>query len=318
MKILGEIVRIADATCLVPWFHRVAPSLKTGTTIFGVFPPDAAPEIFLSPYRAGSWTDLWRLDFEFHDKPGLLSQLTTLLKQHSVLVNILAHESATIDNVFSVTLICDMSDYGEPGNPDGTSSDRANNELAELRFLCDYILIELFDDLKFRNGQPQIHANRLRVLSRVGRLLRHPNQLPEFQARVVHGKLEVDERSENLWIRQWQQFLESCKQDSEGHCLVSIMSDTEERFVKVTALPKDRDVLLMSVRHTDRPGQIARFTSLLAKSFDQEVNIHCSYLRLISASREAEWRCLLDVPDGTAIVHRQRLEEYFEKTNEDH
>jgi hypothetical protein len=82
-----------------------------------------------------------------------------------------------------------------------------------------------------------------------------------------------------------------------GPCLMTVASDTEERYVKVTPLPADREHLLLEVPHQDRPGQVARFTALLRSHFP-DTNVVSSYLRLREAGGLAVWRCLLETAPG--------------------
>lgn len=308
MKILGEIVELSGQDLYIPWFHRVAPSLQSKTWVHGVLVPGNPSEIFLSPYPVRSWTDLWCLECEFIDRPGLFAHLTRLLGDESVSVNILAHESSTLrhENSFQVTLICDMSGYGDQSNPDQTSFIRADQVRPTLQYLCDYITIEMFDDLVFRRGRPQISAVRLRELHRVGMLERKSAASLSFKAQIFGGSIKLDKKSLS--------FFKYARSYAEDKYWVTIASDTEERYIRLMALPQDRDPLLISIPHTDESGQIARFSEVIA-SFGTSVNIHCSYLRLQEADGLAVWRCLLDMEAGSGAHFKAKIVQLFQEQN---
>lgn len=310
MKILGEIVELSGEDLYIPWFHRVAPSLQSQTCVHGVLVPGTPAEIFLSPFPTHSWTDLWRLDCEFVDRPGLFADLTDLLGSQAVNVNILAHESSTLQHqkLFHVTLLCDMSGYGDQTNPDQTTFIRADEANPSLQYLCDYLTLEMFPDVLFRQGRPQIFARRLHELHRIGFLEAKSGATSRaFRSKIVGGRVKLDEK--------WYSFFESARRYNGNKYWVTIASDTEERYIRLMALPHDRDAILLSITHTDESGQIARFSRVLSSEFGSRLNLHCSYLRLQEAGGLAVWRCLLDMEAGSGSHVKDRLRAILEEHN---
>ncbi len=179
MKLLGELVRILTNRIYFPWYHRVAPSLRRHTTLHGVLLPthgDRRPDLYLSPFPERNWTDIWNLTLEFDDEPGVLARVTTLLGDPAVGVNLLAHEVVILPHKHEphgrISLICDMSQYGGPANPDGTTARRERDPDARLDYLLDYLTLELWPLLRFNRHRPQIFATRLRELQSIALLVR--------------------------------------------------------------------------------------------------------------------------------------------------
>ncbi len=296
MKLVGELVRVRRRRLYLPWFHRVAPSLRSATVLHGVLMPGkdgADPELYLSPLPPQSWTDIWQLQCEFIDRPGLLAELTALLGDPRLRVNILAEELMTLrhqdETVAHVNLVCDLSGYGGRDNPDGATHDRRADPNAGLQYLLDYLAIEFWKDLRYKAGRPQLFASRLRELQHAGRRAREQGLRP-FSVSINRGVIEVPEY-------EWDRLVASGERwRRDGH-LVTVASDTEDRYVKVTPLSAEREHLLLEVLHEDRPGQIRAFTALLQERFPA-ANIVSSYLRLVESGGPAVWRCLLEAEPG--------------------
>ena len=310
MKILGQLVRVRRGQLYIPWFHRVAPSLLTHTTVHCVLFSGDRSEIYLTPFPASSWIDLWRIDCEFNDRPGLLAQMTRLVGGPDIKANILAHESLTLghERIFQVSLLCDMTAYGDSYHPDSTSPERAEKQFCRLPFLSEYLASRMAKDIKVRQGRQQLFVTRLKEFHSIGRQVNSDPGCQIFHRVIRRGLIDLGDS-------EWEAFAGNRTPGPDGMFLVTIASDTDERYVKVGALPADRDLFLLSITHTDTEGQIARFTSLLRESFDDSINIVCSYTRLQNSGEVAVWRCLMEVASGTVGVTKTRIQGEFRKAN---
>jgi hypothetical protein len=313
MKVITELIQVQQPRLYLPWVHRIAPSCRTNTILHGVLRPGGdgrQPELFLSPFPTSSWTDLWCLECEFIDRPGIVADLTALLGDPRVHVNLLAHEITTIghgtETLGHVNLICDMTAYGDSDNPDRTTQDRRHDPDARLQYLLDYLTIEFWKDLRFHQGRPQVFATRLRELQLIGTLV-HDCALRPFTVAVRRGIIELPDYL-------WKQAAHGSERPGGKH-LLAVASDTEERYLKITPLPAGQDYFILEVRHHDHAGQVAGFTRLLRSEFP-EVNLVGCYLRLREAGGEAIWRCLLGTSSGDSARLTRKLAEAFARARD--
>lgn len=316
MKLIGDLVKIQPNRIFLPRYHRVSPCLKHQTTVHGTLVPAQGgrrPELYLSPLPESSWPDIWRLELEFQDKQGIMARLTALLSDPAVGVNLLAHEIMIIpqanDPIGHINLICDMSHYGGRDNPDGTSDEREHNPDAQLDYLIDYLTLEFWSDLRFKGHRPQIYATRLRELQHVAALLRDLRTAAALAGKPGPDSFEVEILNGTVVLPRhvWDAFRSGSDPAADQTFLVTVASDTEERYLKVTPMTRDRDSFLLEVPHTDKKGQIARFTA----SLRDLGNIVSSYLRPIKADGLAVWRCLFETPAGAGERVRREIRQRF-------
>jgi nucleoside 2-deoxyribosyltransferase len=74
-----------------------------------------------------------------------------------------------------------------------------------------------------------------------------------------------------------------------------MISDTEEKYLKIKFLSPQDKYLLLSIEHREEVGAIYRFTDLIA---GRNINILNSYSRISAMDKRAFWNCFLQIPDG--------------------
>ena len=217
-----------------------------------------------------------------------MRELTNILGADDVKINILSHEIVTLSHTDStighIHLICDMRLYGGSGNPDLGTREREADPDAKLNYLLDNLTIHFWKqrefnkqgDVRFKGHRPQFFATRLRELQNIAHMAREI-KLDDAQNRIeVTVKNGVIELEPTLW----KKFISGSEPNANGKYTVTVVSDTVERYVKITPLARGKAFVPVEVRHTDKHGQIAAFTSLL---WELKANIFSSYLRLEKA-----------------------------------
>ena len=221
-----------------------------------------------------------------------MMELTKVLGENGV--NILSHEIMTLGHgpatVGFIHLICDMKNYGGGADyPDGSSKRRQNNPDANLNYLIDCLTVKFWNnkthnpkgDVRFKAHRPQFFATRLRELKNISHLAE--DLVEDGTLDMVEGiQVTVKDGVIVLSDHHWNRFIEDAEPNTAGKYTLTVVSDTVERYVKITPLTRKRAFLPLDIRHKDMPGQVADFTAKLRKP-NVDGNIFCSYYRLEQA-----------------------------------
>src|SRR5882724_5393000 len=117
MRYCGEIHTFkfepAGITLKVPPWHRSATGLLSKTKVY-LYPRktnNGIREVVVSPFHPGSWAYIWRLDCSSTDRPGLIRDITKVLREEQV--NLFIQESPITDSYqdFTVSFVADFLNY---------------------------------------------------------------------------------------------------------------------------------------------------------------------------------------------------------------
>lgn len=293
MKFVGDTLSIsrvsddrASHTVHLPFYHRAAVGLFPGTHVF-VVPLPSSNEVVLTPIDPDTWGDLWRLEATLLDRPGAAKQIVETLVANKV--NVLVHEGVTESTeqgqaVHQIFEILDLQRYAN--EIDGTTQERnsvnkpllrPNRLIAELVTHGQGVLCQArgrdgwelsFERMAFffRNKDSRVHAVDASVNINkdvhipVGQLREMPYVTVTDQALPLH-----------------------------------IMSDTEQKYVKLRILAPDRYYLLVEVEHAEKVGAIDTFMSVL-RSY--QANMIDCYSRLKTIAQTALFYALIEFDGG--------------------
>jgi hypothetical protein len=272
----------ATHTVRLPFYHRAAVGIFPGTTLFAV-PLPSTNEVVLTPIDPKKWGDLWRLEATVIDEPGAAKSLVETLVANKV--NVLVHEGVseavrqgkTAHEVFE---ILDLADYTD--EIDGTSETRNSG------------------------GKSMLKPNHL-VNQMVGR---SANYLA--QAHELNGWELRFERMEFFFRNKEARFNSvdlSLNVDNEVHVPGSVLkelalvrdlkcplplhiiSDTEQKYVKLRVLSPEKYYVLFEIEHVEQVGAI---DELMAVFKNREANMIDSYSRLKSIAQSALFYALAE------------------------
>lgn len=286
-------------TIRLPIYHRSSVGLFPGTRLFAV-PRPSTNEIILTPIDPAKWGDLWRLSASVSDRPGSAKKLVETLVENRV--NVLVHEgvSESLDNgqlVHQVYEILDLASYQDA--IDGTTEVRNSVEKPRLR--PNRLINELvghaseclvrtrneedwqlsFERMEFFFRNKEHRQSRVELVLNVNKEVRVP-------AAVLEGLPSAGRLDENLALH--------------------IISDTEEKYVKIRVLDPSRYYLLIEIEHGERVGAIDGFLEILR---EHRANIIDSYSRLKSIDQSAIWYAFSEFGSGLSEPNLLRLIEAF-------
>lgn len=219
------------------------------------------PEVVVSPFPAETWSDLWRIELEVLNRPGLLAQLVNLLADRHV-ATVLAEATIQEDGVVAtITLIADCRGYASQLDLD--TERRARRPRPELRDLSAFIAVNFIQDLIFVDGvNPQL---KLRRLHSYFRLARGDTRLRDVTTVAVHrGRVELPPST----LEEIRAALGERAEASEVR--TTLLADPSHRLLRVLFSASDRGVIGVRVfLHAPEPGLIAVVLQRLEeRSFD--------------------------------------------------
>ena len=263
-------------------FHRAAVGVFPGTKVFAV-PLVSTNEIILTPIDPATWGDLWRLEATVSDEPGSAKALVQTLVENNV--NVLVHEGVsestergtTVHRIFE---ILDLTRYAH--GRDGTTDLRNSVEKTMLKPNClinrlvtnaehclaladDQAAWDLrFSRMEFFHGNKENRVHKVGLTVNVEHEIQIPTSLMRDMPHVADPAIPV---------------------------ALHIISDTEQKYVKLRVLSPQRYYLLVEIEHVERVGAIDSFMTVLR---EHGANIIDSYSRLKSVSNTASFYALAE------------------------
>lgn len=143
---LGQ--RVSEGKIVLPDFLRAALGLHDPTT-FNIVPtqPVQHPviELLASTIPRNAWHDVWRLEVTFHDRDGLIADLSLLLQSNSCRILSTRATTTAAASLICVDVDFDASQYDS--DVDGSPEIRENNPVMALLELEAQIAVKFINDL---------------------------------------------------------------------------------------------------------------------------------------------------------------------------
>jgi len=255
-----------------------------GTRLFAV-PLPSTNEVVLTPIDPDTWGDLWRLEATVSDRPGSAKSLVETLVTNDV--NVLVHEGVSESaekgkTVHRILEILDLQKYAN--DVDGTSEQRNSGGKALLKpnGLVNTLIGHSADCLLQRHEFDgwEMRFNRMEFFFR--------NKEDRFNA--VELSLNFDNEVQvPAGVFRELDFAGDAKAPLPLH----IISDTEQKYVKLRVLSPKRYYLLCEIEHAERVGAIDEFMGVFRA---HDANIIDSYSRLKSIAHSALFYALAEFP----------------------
>lgn len=294
MKFVGDTLGFSEVgageshTVYLPFYHRAAVGVFPGTRLFAV-PLTATNEIVLTPIDPSTWADLWRLEATVSDHPGSAKRLVEMLVANTV--NVLVHEgvSESTEDGKTVHQVFEVLDLARYANAiDGTSDSRTtvNRPLLKPNLLVNQLINHASRCLAQSRGRDgwELQFERMEFFfhnkgarHRAVELSLNVNKEVHVPAELFRDMSFVDDVSEPLPLH--------------------IISDTEQKYVKLRVLSPRKYYLLLEIEHAERVGAIDEFMGVLS---NHDANMIDSYSRLTDIAHSAHFYALAEFPEMSA------------------
>jgi hypothetical protein len=272
----------ATHTVGIPVYHRAAVGIFPRTRLFAV-PLPSTNEVVLTPIDPDKWGDLWRLEATVSDRPGSAKTLVETLVEKKV--NVLVHEGVsesaeqgrTVHQIFEILDLARYSDH-----LDGTTADRnsVNRALLKPNHLINTLIGHSAECLT----QDHERTDWQMRLSRMEFFFRNK----DARDSAVELSLGVDNRvAVPAKILRELEFGNDAKDSLPLH----IISDTEQKYVKLRVLSEKRYYVLFEIEHAERVGAIDEFMAVFRS---HDANMIDSYSRLKRIANSALFYALAE------------------------
>lgn len=267
----------------VPYYHRAAAGLLTGTTVF-VLPLVHSKEMIITPLKPDNWGDIWRIEMFLLDKPGAVRSVLETMKRNNI--NILLEESNTdcsyIKNISNskahkLTLIIDLEKYNEV--VDGHSEHRNTIHRPNIKpnRLINEIIYSSREYVLTSNNEDQWAFK----FERVEFFFRNKENRLNYDLIKVHrGHLRIP-------VNLFRSFYSTLPSE----LWASVTSDHDDKWIKISFLEREKRYLNLKVKHRDAVGILYKMSKELARL---GINIRSSFSRMVFAESTAEWFALLE------------------------
>jgi hypothetical protein len=239
--------------------------------------------VVLTPIDPSTWGDLWRLEATVSDRPGSAKSLVETFVANDV--NVLVHEgvSESADHgktVHQIFEILDLAEYSD--DIDGTSVER--NSVGKALLKPNHLVNTLIG----HSAECLVQAHEFdgweMKLNRMEFFFRNK----DARVNAVELSLNVDNEVHlPARVLRELEFVGDAKDSLPLH----IISDTEQKYVKLRVLSPKRYYLLFEIEHAERVGAIDEFMSVFRA---HEANMIDSYSRLKSIAHSALFYALAE------------------------
>lgn len=227
MLIQSSFSTLQNGSLFIPLWNRAPLNLSNNTRVFAgllASKTRSPTEIVVSPFDPAMWGDLWRIEFDAANKPGLLERTLKLMqKEH---VRVVVSESTAIDEGHShtISLVADCRNYRS--DSDRSTADRQSMDRPALHGLYANLAIEFISDLAFTDGaRPRLRVRRLRSYHRCYRNLINREMTLPTELKIEAGQLTLS----NDLIRD----LRETEQADPGELRAMILTDSKDRIMRV-------------------------------------------------------------------------------------
>ena len=261
--------------CLyIPYQMRAALALHSGSRIFLSLPRSDANgivnQLVLSPISHPKQSDLWTLKVVFRDRPRIIAELTSLLRESNL--DIVDFRSTTRNQQHELVVHATFDAEFYESDFDGNTGARRKNSRLWLRELHARILAHFIDDLRFRSdGKPNIFIIRNHVLadSLNGHAQRH-------NAQISNGFVDVPQA---LVMRIREGFEENYSLEyKSGRTLPLVCSlciDSGYRLLLATFYFRNTGHVHLRVKAKNEVGAIARFARAVSQAGFNILQANC-------------------------------------------
>jgi hypothetical protein len=269
----------------LPNYHRAAVGIFNGTRLFAV-PLRSTNEVVLTPIDPKTWGDLWSLEATVKDEPGAAKSLVETFVDNDV--NVLVHEgvseSAEQDSiVHRVFEILDLAKYKNDADLSSGERGSVGKVTSKPNYLVTNLIAHSADHLEQTHELDdwEVRFKRMEFFFR--------NK--DARVNAVRVSLNV-EKKVHLPVGMLK--LLKFAGDAKSPLPLHIISDTEQKYLKLRVLNPKRYYLLLAIEHAEQVGAIDAFMGVLRA---RKVNMVDSYSRLQRIDETAWFYTLAEFPE---------------------
>lgn len=252
-RLKGEVLPIPRSNC--------APLnlSETGRIFMLVVPVKAKHviELVISTFSPETWADLWHIELDLHDKPGLLSRLFSLLSKERV--RVLAAETTSLesDQYHTMSLIVDCRQYHS--STDRTWKERIEQPRATLRDLYEVIAVTFVEELVFSDREsPKLSLKRLDSYHRCYRHLSSKSLARPYAARIDGRKLRLPPSIGGSPLASLY--------TKPLDLTATILTDSTERIMRVFFIDRNKGILNIRIAFRNEPTAVVNIVSAISNA----------------------------------------------------
>lgn len=251
---VGETVPIEDHV----WNALgLGAGLKYHLTLPGHRDNTIANELLCAPVPSRNWKDLWHLRVAFHDRPGLLADLTDLLEKADVDILSCRAETTEPHGIVNVEMHIDSYRYARAGSIGvGTTETGGGPTLPAIRA---HIIAQFIEELIFTDQQPLLSLWRvLPLYMSVERI--------EMEKEVRLGERALPVPKEFFEKIRVASNYDRVRSDSGLLPKAAVRADTEAGILRLMILFPGTGHMSLRIRGSSELGTLAKISNFMRDS----------------------------------------------------
>ena len=279
----------------LPHYHRAAVGIFNGTRLFAV-PLRSTNELVLTPIDPKTWGDLWTLEATVKDEPGAAKSLVETFVKNDI--NVLVHEGVSESSekdsiVHRVFEILDLARYTSDADLSSGERGSVGKVTSKPNHLVSNLIAHSADKLQQTHELDdwEFRFKRMEFFFR--------NK--DIRVNAVPLSLNVDKQVQvPVGLLKKLEFAG----DASTPLSLHIISDTEQKYLKLRVLNPKRYFLLLAIEHAEQVGAIDAFMGVFRA---RKVNMVDSYSRLQRIDETAWFYTLAELPGKMTAGRVARL-----------
>ncbi len=306
MKLIGKIhtfsIENDRLAFMIPHYHRSSTGLLSETKLYAYpkistlkngFGDDVlVKEIIFSPFRPMNWKSIWKLELVTKDRPGLIKDITKILKDKRINIHIQESLITNNESDFTINLIVDCNLFCK------NFKNELTNELDSLKseMISDLdnslktinVNVEKLEPFKFlrNNSEDEVTKRNNNLIGKD--LLEHfynddYSPIGIKEKTVTLDRIILDALDINVDSKSPAKIIQG-----------TLFSDSEEKFIVLRLFDATQLLVFLDIKHSNKIGAINLFADAINNKCDKYNIISC-YNRIEDEKRVARWNVLLDV-----------------------
>lgn len=294
------------------YYHRTSTGLLPETTVYlypRVTDKNKVHEIIMSPFHPEDWANIWRLELKANDRPGLIKEITKVLRNEKISILILESLITNHNHESTISLIAKFDEYFNKKNLSikfNLSQKQLNNYYQKIKATFDEftginnknIEVKRFEPIKFLFDNSSIFLNNNNNENNFveNERLRYYFSNSYRGTSVKDKKVEIDNRLlEDLGLKKYS----GNSKNIQG----IVFSDTEDKFILVRFFPKDQLIINLEITYDVIPCGVINELSEKILSVDNNFNLISCYNRIRNDQNSAVSYLLIDVTSNPTLIN---------------
>ncbi|HRH42604.1 MAG TPA: hypothetical protein PKY82_13330 [Pyrinomonadaceae bacterium] len=293
----------------IPYYHRTSTGLLPETTVY-LYPritdKNKVHEVIMTPFHPEDWANIWRLELNAKDRPGLIKEITRILSDERINILVLESLITNHNHESKISILAKFDIYFKKQNLLVKENITQKNYFQKIKATfdeatngnADKVDVKRFEPIKFLFDNSNIFSSHdVSEYNYVEENRRSHYFDNRYQGTTIKDKkVEIDNRLiEDLGLKKYS----GDSDDVQG----IIFSDTEDKFILVRFFSKDQLIVYLEITYDVFPYGVIFELAETIHNVDENFNLISCYNRIRNDRNNAVSYFMVDVTSNPEQIN---------------